>query len=122
VAPGGGLVWLISDKTRLEAVFPKPALVFDASDHWEFRVLAELLYDSFRTDDVVTPKFELHNAVVQYSEILVGVQARYTIQDRIKAIAAAGYNVRRNYEFFRADKSVTVNPAPYLQLGLELRF
>jgi hypothetical protein len=122
VAPGGGLIWLINDKWRLEGVFPKPALVFQATDHWEFRILAELLYDSFRTDDVVTPRFVLHNAVVQYSEILVGVKAKYSISDQVKAFAEAGYNVRRNYEFFRADKSATVDPAPYVQAGLELRF
>src|SRR2546423_2722081 len=54
VAPGGGIIWLISDKMRLEGVFPKPALVYQANDDWQFRLLAELVYESFRTDDVVT--------------------------------------------------------------------
>lgn len=41
-APGGGLIWLFTDHLRLEGVFPKPALVYNPSDDWEFRVGANL--------------------------------------------------------------------------------
>src|SRR5438105_9117912 len=34
VGPGGGLIWLFTDKFRLEGVFPKPALVYNPSDDW----------------------------------------------------------------------------------------
>lgn len=122
VAPGGGIIWLISEKTRLEGVFPKPALVFDLNDNWQFRVFGELSYDSYRTEDVITPKFKLHNAIDQYSEIRLGVQARYSLCDKVNAFLAAGYTVRRNHEFFRADESVTVDPAPFVKIGLEARF
>ena len=37
-APGGGLIWLFTDHLRLEGVFPKPALVYNPNDDWEFRV------------------------------------------------------------------------------------
>jgi len=56
VAPGGGLIWLFTDKFRLEGVFPKPALVYNLTDDWEFRILGNLFYESFRTDDVITPR------------------------------------------------------------------
>ena len=122
VAPGGGIIWLINDQWRLEGVFPKPALVWEVSDNWQLRLLGELLYDSFRTDNITTPEFKLRNAVVQYSEIRFGVQARYSLSDRIKAVMGAGYTVRRNWEFFRADESATVEPAPYVKLALEAKF
>ena len=122
VAPGGGIIWLINDKMRLEGVFPKPALVYEPNDKWQFRLLSELLYDSFRTDDVVTPTFELHHAIVQYSEIRVGLQARYSLCNKLNAIVAAGCTVRRNYEFFRADESATTDPAPYVKVGFEAKF
>src|SRR5215469_2700089 len=64
VAPGGGITWLISDKLRLQAVFPKPALVYQPNDDWDFRITGELNYTSFRTDDVVSPtqhKLNLHD-------------------------------------------------------------
>src|SRR6266513_2037366 len=70
VAPGGGIIWLISDKMRLEGVFPKPSLVYNPTDDWQFRLIGNLLYRDYRTDDVVTPlrKLQLHNAIVQYNE------------------------------------------------------
>ena len=37
VAPGGGIIWLFSDKLRLQAVFPKPALIYQPNDDWDFR-------------------------------------------------------------------------------------
>src|SRR5438270_9454969 len=70
IAPGGGLIWLFTDKLRLEGVFPKPALVYNLNDDWQFRIAANLVYESFRTDDVFTPLHKLreHNYAVQYSE------------------------------------------------------
>jgi len=121
-APGGGIIWLINDKMRLEGVFPRPALVYEPNDQWQFRVAGELLFDSFRTDDVVTPEFELHHAVVQYSEIRFGFEAKYTLLNKIRAFAGAGATVRRKFEFFRADESATTDPAPYVKLGLEAKF
>src|SRR5213078_4739522 len=80
VAPGGGLIWLFTDHLRLEGVFPKPALVYNPNDDWEFRIAGNLYYESFRTDNVITParKLQVHNAIVQYSEDRVGLQATYS--------------------------------------------
>jgi hypothetical protein len=124
VAPGGGIVWLISDKMRLEGVFPKPALVYEPNDNWQFRVLGEILFDSFRTDDVVTPdpKLQLHNAVLQYSEYRLGLQARYSVCKQLTVFAGAGYTFRREFDFFRAGQREIVEPAPYIKIGLEGKF
>src|SRR5438034_5225946 len=67
VAPGGGIIWLFTDHFRLEGVFPKPALVYNPNDNWEFRIFGDLFYESYRTDDVITPerKLQVHNAVVE---------------------------------------------------------
>jgi hypothetical protein len=124
VAPGGGIIWLFSDKLRLEGVFPKPALVYEATDDWQFRLLGDLNYDSFRTDDVVTPRkrLQLHNAIVQYSEIRAGVQARYDGFHPFRIIAGAGWTIERNFDFFRADQRAVSHGAPYVQLSVEARF
>jgi len=37
VAPGGGIIWVFSDKLRLQAVFPKPALIYEPNDDWQFK-------------------------------------------------------------------------------------
>jgi len=80
VAPGGGIIWIFNDKLRLQGVFPRPALIYQPNDDWEFRITGELNYTSFRTDDVLTTerKLQLHNAVVQYSEyIRVAAEAKF---------------------------------------------
>src|SRR5213075_1772276 len=53
VAPGGGIIWVINDKLRLQAVFPKPALIYEPNDDWQLKVIGELNYLGVRTDDVV---------------------------------------------------------------------
>jgi hypothetical protein len=107
VAPGGGIIWLITDKLRLQGVFPKPALIYQPNDDWDLRILGELNYTSFRTDDVLTTerKLQLHNAVVQYSEDRAGVQVGYSGFKPFKIIAGAGVTVERNFDFFRARTS-----------------
>ena len=124
VAPGGGIIWLISDQMRLEGVFPKPALVYEPNDNWQFRLLGEILFDSFRTDDVFTPDptFQLHNAIVQYSEYRLGVQAKYSPCKPLKIFAGVGYTLRREFDFFRADHRAITDPAPYVKVGLEAKF
>src|SRR5437762_9751224 len=102
VAPGGGIIWLISDKFRLQAVFPKPALVYQPNDDWDFRLIGELNFTAFRTDDVVSHtehKLDLHNAIVQYSEDRAGVEIGYSGFKPFKLIAGAGATIERNFDF-----------------------
>jgi hypothetical protein len=124
VAPGGGITWLISDKLRLQAVFPKPALVYQPNDDWEFRILGELNYLNVRTDDVVTTerKLQVHNAVLQYSEYRAGVQFAYSGLKYLKLIAGAGATIERDFDFFRIHQSKRTDPAPYVRIGVEAKF
>ncbi len=124
VAPGGGLIWLFNDKLRLEGVFPKPALVYNPTDDWQFRLLGEILYESFRTDDVLTTekRLQLHNAVLEYSEVRAGVQVRYDGFEPFRLIAGAGWTIIRDFDFFRADQSKRLDGAPYIKFSVEARF
>src|SRR5215471_4305572 len=125
VALGCGIIWLINDKLRLQGVFPRPALIYQPNDNWEFRILGELNFTSFRTDDVVSPtehKLDLHDAVVQYSENRAGVQIGYSGIKHVKLIAGAGVTVERNFDFFRASQSKRTDPAPYVRVAAEVKF
>jgi hypothetical protein len=124
VAPGGGIIWLFSDQLRLEGVFPKPALVYQPNDDWQFRLLGDLFFQSYRTDDVITPekKLQLHNAVVEYSEIRAGAQVKYSGFKPFAIIAGAGCTLLRDFDFFRADQSKRTEPAPYVRLSIEAKF
>lgn len=125
VAPGGGIIWVFSDKLRLQGVFPKPALIYQPNDDWEFRIIGELNFTGFRTDDVVSPtehKLNLHNAVVQYSEDRAGVQVGYSGFKPLKIIASAGVTTERHFNFFRANQQKRTDPAPYLRISAEAKF
>jgi hypothetical protein len=125
VAPGGGIIWLLSKKLRLQGVFPRPALVYQPNDDWDLRILGELNFTGFRTDDVVSPtehKLSLHNAAVQYSEDRAGVQAAYSGFKPLRIIAGAGVTIERDYDFFRANQSKRTDPAPYFRIAAEAKF
>src|SRR5437667_995041 len=124
VAPGGGLIWLFTDHLRLEGVFPKPALVYNPNDDWEFRLAGNLFFESYRTDDVITParKLQVHNAVVQYSEDRAGLQATYSHFKPLDITLDVGCTFRRDFDFFRAEARVKTDPAPYVRLALEAKF
>jgi hypothetical protein len=124
VAPGGGIIWLFSDKLRLQAVFPKPALVYQPNDDWEVRAIGELNFLGARTDDVLTTerKLQLHDAVVQYSEYRAGLQVGYSGFKHFKIIAGAGATIQRNFDFFRANQSKRMDPAPYVRIAMEAKF
>ena len=124
VAPGGGIIWLISDKLRLQGVFPRPALVYQPNDDWDFRLTGELSVTSFRTDDVLTTerKLQLHNAIVQYQEDRAGAQVAYSGFKPFKIIAGAGVTFRRDFDFFRANQAKRTDLAPYVRIAVEAKF
>lgn len=124
IAPGGGIIWLISDKLRLDGVIPKPALVYQPNADWKFQILGELVYESFRTDDVITPlhKLQVHNAVVQYNEDRAGVQVTYSGFRPFKISAGAGYTAVRDFDFFRHGVRERLDPAPYFRFAIDARF
>jgi hypothetical protein len=123
-APGGGLIWLFTDHLRLEGIFPKPSLVYNPNDDWEFRIGANLMYESFRTDDVITParKLQVHNAVVQYSEDRVGLLVTYSHFKPLDITLDVGCTIRRDFDFFRAEASAKSDPAPYGRLAIKAKF
>jgi hypothetical protein len=124
VAPGGGIIWLINDKLRLQGVFPRPALVYQPNDDWDIRAIGELNFLGARTGDVVTTerKLQVHDAVVQYSEYRAGLQVGYSGFKPFKIIAGAGATIQRNFDFFRANQSKRTDPAPYIRIAVEAKF
>lgn len=122
--PGGGIIWLYSDKLRLLGVIPKPAVIYDANQDWEFQLYGDLVYDSFRTDDVVTPlhKLRVHDAILQYNENRIGAQVSYSGFKPFKITAAAGYTFIRNFDFFRHGVREQVDPAPFFSFAIDAKF
>jgi hypothetical protein len=124
VAPGGGITWLINDKLRLQAVFPKPSLVYQPNDDWDIRAIGELNFLGARTDKVHTTeqKLQVDDALVQYSEYRGGLQVGYSGLNPFKIIAGAGVTFERNFDFFRINQSKKTDLAPYIRIGAEAKF
>ena len=124
VAPGGGIIWLFNDHLRLEGVFPKPALVYNPSDDWEFRLFGNLYYASFRTEDVITPerKLQVQNAWVQYSEYRAGLQVSYSGFKPLEITLGGGCTFERDFDFFRAEASAKTRPAPFVKFEIVAKF
>src|SRR5262249_48089393 len=101
------------------------ALIWQPNDDWDLRLIGELNYTSFRTDDVVSHtehKLDLHNAVLQYSEYRAGAQIGYTGIKHLKLIVGGGVTLERDFDFFRAPQSKRTDPAPYVRASAELKF
>jgi hypothetical protein len=124
VAPGGGITWLINDKLRLQAVFPKPALVYQPNDDWDIRAVGELAFLGARTDQVHTTeqKLQLDDALVQYSEYRAGLLIGYSGFKPFKLVVGAGASIRRNFDFFRVEQSKRTEAAPWIRIAAEAKF
>jgi hypothetical protein len=99
-------------------------LVYNPSDNWEFRIFGNLFYESYRTDDVITPegKLQVHHAWVQYSENRVGIQAKYSGLKAFEVELGGGCTVRRDFDFFRAEAAAKTRPAPFVNVELAAKF
>src|SRR2546430_1357810 len=89
---------------------------FLITGQWYFRYSGDLCYESFRTNDVITPerKLQVHNAVVQYRENKAGVQVTYPGLKPFDIALGGGVTVSRNFDFFRDEASAKTTPAPFV--------
>ena len=127
VIPTVGLVWIINDKWRLFGVAPEPRLEYSYNNHLTLWVGGELLVESFKTDPnafALAPRQRstTGGSVVDYTEYRVGLGATYTPVNYWDINVAAGYSLERTFDFWRADKSYTADPAPYVRVQLKASF
>ncbi|MDB6153162.1 MAG: hypothetical protein JWL90_1615 [Chthoniobacteraceae bacterium] len=122
VIPIFGAIWLISDKVRLEAIFPKASLVYNQSDDWEFRIVGEAYGGGFRVDRTPATDPRLRDAVVQYEEFRVGAQATYSHFKPFDLVIGAGYNFERNFDFHRVGEEFKTEGAPFVRVAIEAKF
>ena len=126
VLPHLGLVWLINKKWTLYGVAPEPRLMYTCSDRLTVWAGGEVLAQSFKTDPtnaVFAPNDRsTSGSVVDYTEIRAGVGATFTPVDNWDINFAAGYAVEREFNFYRANKCYSADPAPYVRVQLKASF
>lgn len=123
VLPVGGIIWILNSKVHVEGVFPKPAVVYNPNQRWEFRLGGEIDGGAFRTDTLVMAnKVRFNNAIVQYLEYRTGVKATYTGIKHVDLSVGAGYTLGRQFDFYRADYHANTDGGFYFQLAGGISF
>jgi hypothetical protein len=122
VIPIGGLIWLMRDDLRLEAIFPQSKLVYTPNDRWEYRLNAEIAGDGFRVDRDPALPARLRGAAVEYSEYRAGAGLSYSPGKGASVGLNAGYVFERSLDFFRARTDLRSAGSVYLQLLGSLEF
>jgi hypothetical protein len=124
VLPVGGFVWIWTDKLRLEAVVPKPAIVYEPNKQWEFRLGGEIAGGDYRTDNLLigNTNVRLNNAIVQYVEYRTGVKAAYTGFKHVELSVGAGYSLGRQMNFYRVGFQANTDGGAYGQLACAIKF
>jgi hypothetical protein len=125
VVPIVGVIWIVDDakKWRVQALFPRPGIVYNLDDDWEFRVQGEIKGGGYRTDNSIanTPR-KLNNAIVEYYEWRVGAQVTFSKWKPFDLVLNAGYALERTFDYYRADKTFKADPAPYVRLEVDAEF
>ena len=120
VLPIGGAIWLITERTRLEAVFPKAGLVFNQSEAWEFRLTGELTGGGFHTDKGGSSK--LNDATLEYYDARAGALVTYSGWKPFDIVLGAGYVFERSFDFHRVGEQLNTGGAPYLKFSIDAEF
>jgi hypothetical protein len=125
LVPNIGLVWQINDRWVLIGTLPEPKILFHPNDQFQAWFGGELTQSSFRTDSRpgIFPR-NLDRAVVDYTEYRVGAGITYKLCKYATADLAAGYAIRREFDFHRTYAGIysTDGGAAYLKFQLTAEF
>lgn len=125
VFPVGGIIWLINDKVRLEALFPESALIYSLNDDWEFRTVAQAGGGGFRVDNDPNVPAVHRGSVVQYYYTEVGAQVKYSGWKPLTISIGGGYDLDRKIDFFRdfpGTQVYNLTAAPYVKVSIGAQF
>ncbi len=128
VIPIGGLVWVVTDKLRLEAVPPEPRLIYSFSEKLDVFVGGDLLGESYRRDRNNRARLPLdrqfNNAVVEYNEYRIGAGVTLTPAKGLDIDLSGGYVPQREFYYYRteSDKRYQAHGAPYAKVAIKAEF
>ncbi|MDB6067350.1 MAG: hypothetical protein JWR26_3558 [Pedosphaera sp.] len=125
VAPIAGVRWLINDHYTLELGLPKTRVSYRIDPQWSVYAGADLNGTTFRASDSLGTKIgqpQFNNALATYRDVRLGAGTSYVITHGLRAELETGYSVYREVNYTRINESVRFQPAPYVRLGLSVRF
>jgi hypothetical protein len=106
VVPAAGLRWKIRPQWLLDAVLPKPRLVYEVTRDVSLYAGATVRAATFRVDDEFGVSHgipRLNHAVITYSEIRTGAGFDWKISPMITLTGEVGYQPYREFDFYRAE-------------------
>lgn len=118
VFPGGGFIWDVTDRLKISALFPRPNVKYQLSDHFSIFAGGELLGGDFRNGP--TNDRRTNNAVLEYSEYRAGAGVSYNLTKQVSASLGAGWTFERNFDYFHSGPSFKTRGAPYAEFKLSL--
>jgi len=106
VVPAVGVRWKIGPQWLLDAVLPKPRLVYEVTRDVSLYAGATVRAATFRVDDEFGVSHgipRLNHAVLTYSEIRTGAGFDWKISPMITFTGEVGYQPYREFDFYRAE-------------------
>ena len=106
VVPAAGVRWKIGPQWLLDAVLPKPRLVYEVTRDVSLYAGATVRAATFRVDDEFGVSHgipRLNHAVLTYSEIRTGAGFDWKISPMITLTGEVGYQPYREFDFYRAE-------------------
>ena len=126
VQPFGGLVWLINDHLRLQAVPEEPRLIYTVNKQLDFFVGGQVSGTAFKrnSDDDARPQFRrFSKGVIEFSEQRVGGGLTYTPIEAVDIDISGGWDIQRDFNYYRGDaKRFVTDGAPYVKLEVSANF
>jgi hypothetical protein len=106
VVPAVGVRWKIAPQWLLDAVLPKPRLVYEVTRDVSLYAGATVRAATFRVDDEFGVSHgipRLNHAVLTYSEIRTGAGFDWKLSPMITLTGEVGYQPYREFDFYRAE-------------------
>ena len=126
VQPFGGLVWLINNHIRLQAVPEEPRLIYTVSKQLDFFVGGEVNGTAFKRngDDDARPQFKrFSKGVIDFGEDRAGAGLTYTPIGPVDIDLSGGWDIHRDFDYYRGDsKRFVTDGAPYVKLEVSANF
>lgn len=125
VLPIGGIVWLINDKLRLEAVPPEPRLIYTFNEHLDLFVGGEVMGDDIKRNRFHAASShdqKLSGGVINYFEYRVGAGFTFKANDDVNFNVDGGWTIQREFDYFRTDRCFDSDGAPFVKLSFSAEF
>jgi hypothetical protein len=118
VLPVGGLIWNVSDKLSVKAIFPQSKITYDVSKALEFFIGGEEIGGGYRTGP--SKDRRTNNAALNYSDVHAGGGFSYTPKKGVSLELSAGWSFRRDFDYFHAGPDVHTLGSPYVKADLSI--